>query len=105
MTLAVFKKVGYYYNARIGGHAGGAANGSDIVCAGVSALVYALMETVHDKPEVFLDADIVYNDGLADVAFHVEPWNEGLADMMIDTIRTGFELMMERYPDNVRVEW
>ena len=73
------------------GHAGYAPAGQDIVCAGASTLMQALVSLLAgEKPE---------GPRLAvTAAAPQEPWVEGAFELA----KAGFALLAERYPDNLR---
>lgn len=82
------------------GHAGYAPAGQDIVCAGASTLMQALVSLLAGEESTHSDA---WNepDGprLAVVADAPQkPWVEGAFELA----KTGFALLAERYPDNLR---
>ena len=51
MTTAWYWRKGGRHHLHISGHAGYAAPGEDIVCAGISAIGYALMGYLRNCPE------------------------------------------------------
>ena len=82
------------------GHAGFAPAGQDIVCAGAStlmqALVYLLAGEENAHSEAFDEPD---GPRLAvTAAAPQKPWVEGAFEFA----KAGFALLAERYPDNVR---
>ena len=106
MTLCVFRKVKSRRFVRIEGHAGYGGPDGDIVCAGVSALAYALVETVlqYERNGALINVFTKMEGGNVKAEWSAEPWNEKISDTLYDTIGYGLELMAERYPDHVRVE-
>ena len=90
MIRAVFGK----NRLTVEGHAGYAPKGQDIVCAAVSALVYALIGTLEETENV---AEVVLRPGYA----AVEAKEKTAA---FDLLRCGLGQLAERYPDFVRVE-
>jgi uncharacterized protein YsxB (DUF464 family) len=76
------------------GHAGYAEKGQDVVCAAVSALVYALAGTLEEQGRA---AELVIRPGYATVAARER-------DPAFDVVRKGLEQLEGRYPGHVRVE-
>ena len=76
------------------GHAGYAPKGQDIVCAAVSALVYALIGTLEETENV---AEMVLRPGYA----AVEAKKKTAA---FDLVRCGLTQLADRYPDFVQVK-
>lgn len=83
----------------IKGHAKYDVIGKDIVCAGVSSLTYAFIESVeqltNDKLKCFISAGnavIEYGD-LSE---------EG--ELLINSFFIGLRMIAEEYPDNVKIE-
>ena len=82
------------------GHAGYAPAGQDIVCAGASTLMQALVSLLAGEESTHSDAwDEPDGPRLAVVAEAPQkPWVEGAFELA----KTGFALLAERYPDNLR---
>lgn len=82
------------------GHAGYAPAGQDIVCAGASTLMQALVSLLAGEESTRSDAwDEPDGPRLAVVAEAPQkPWVEGAFELA----KTGFALLAERYPDNLR---
>ena len=82
------------------GHAGYAPAGQDIVCAGVSTLMQALVYLLAGEENARSDAwDEPEGPRLAVAAqAPVAPWVQGAFELA----KAGFTLLAERYPDNLR---
>ena len=82
------------------GHAGFAPAGQDIVCAGASTLMQALVSLLAGEESTRSDAwDEPDGPRLAVVADAPQkPWVEGAFELA----KTGFALLAERYPDHLR---
>lgn len=76
------------------GHAGYGAKGQDVVCAAVSALVYALVATLEETDNI---RETVIRPGYATVAAKEN-------DRAFDVIRGGIAQIATRYPAYVTVE-
>jgi Predicted ribosomal protein len=87
---------------RIEGHAGSAPKGEDLVCAGVSALGFALAKAALER-----GGHVVTDEqrALIDVRCNPEGGGEETGvPAMLETIAGGLELLAERYPDYVILE-
>ena len=82
------------------GHAGYAPAGQDIVCAGASTLMQALVYLLAGEKNARSDAwDETEGPRLAVAAqAPVAPWVQGAFELA----KAGFTLLAERYPDNLR---
>ena len=76
------------------GHAGYAPKGQDIVCAAVSALVYALIGTLEETENA---AEVILRPGYA----AVEAKEKTAA---FDLVRCGIEQLADRYPEFVQAK-
>ena len=91
---------GVTFRLEAAGHAGYAPAGQDIVCAGASTLMQALVSLLAGEESTHSDAwDEPDGPRLAVVADAPQkPWVEGAFELA----KTGFALLAERYPDNLR---
>ena len=76
------------------GHAGYAPKGQDVVCAAVSALVYALIATLKETENI---RETVIRPGYATVAAKER-------DRAFDVVRGGLAQIAARYPNCVSLE-
>lgn len=80
------------------GHAHYAEPGRDIVCAGVSALVQTLIQSVEE-----LTADKIQYDMIpGTVHIHFGDLSER-ARLLVDSFFVGVSMIAEEYPDNVKI--
>ncbi len=103
MITVKIKKGNCKYKIYAAGHAGYGKAGQDIVCAGVSSLLYALREglddvknanlLLSDEDTAFMDFDFVWS-----VADSVWVWK------LVNAIEKGLNWIAEQYPDNLKVE-
>lgn len=84
------------YTLTVEGHAGYDEPGKDIVCAGVSALVYALLGWLEDHPEDTEYVDMSMEDGAS-----VSCVGDERVGAVFEAIFTGIEMIACRYPDHV----
>lgn len=105
MTKCKIVKDNNRYQVDISGHAG-FSPGNDPVCAAISILSFTLMQMVTDMEATggFREFYNDYRSGVVHVdvttASHARTELEGI----IRTIRTGFELLQKRYPNNLQLE-
>ena len=76
------------------GHANYGAKGQDVICAAVSALVYALIATLEETDNI---RETVIRTGYATVA--AKEW-----DRAFDVVRGGLAQIAARYPAYVQME-
>lgn len=106
MTQITWKESCGCVSVRLQGHADFARQGErDLVCAGISMLVCTLsacLETQEARGLVRLQCRKV---APGDVAFQIAILTRAEeVRAMLDTILTGFQLLQERYPENVDVK-
>lgn len=82
----------------ISGHAGYAPTGSDIVCAGVTALTQELIRSMEGLTDDRIETDI--GSGIASIQYG------GLSEkgkLLIDSFFIGICMIAEEFPDYVRI--
>lgn len=94
MTTITYENIGGVMSVRIEGHAGYATNG-DPVCAACSILQHTLIRSLDDSELILYDDEIPASE----VRFNATPKKMSV----FDTILTGFRLLEECYPDNVKM--
>lgn len=92
------------FHLRIEGHAGSAPKGEDLVCAGISALGFALLLAAGEEDynaEILTDPD----NGIMDVRCRPSGlWGRDHCAVMMETIAGGLELMAGQYPEFIKFE-
>ena len=95
------------FEASLSGHAGFAPKGQDIVCAGVSALVMSLADTVENAIKL---SDIgALEIKAADGEFYIHVGGISSAELYNDLnayfhmFRLGLEKIQQEYPDYIKV--
>lgn len=87
------------------GHANSGEKGHDLVCAAASILVYTLAGQVAqmstDKQRVRRPV-IDLNDGSATVACCPVHGNRAVVTLVYDSICAGFDILQQRYPENIK---
>lgn len=90
------------YEIKVKGHADYSKNEIDVVCAGVSMLLYTLCENLSQNTHM-LSEDPTFNfdsgDGM--VSCKPRPEFEATISIIYMTILNGYQLLMESYPKNV----
>lgn len=83
----------------IHGHAGYAAAGKDIVCAGVTALTMSMVKSLNDLTEDKIEYEI--SPGKADI--HYRNLSEE-GKLLVDSFFIGVCAIADEFPDHVRIE-
>ena len=88
------------------GHAGGGEKGSDIVCAGISALSYALLNTLRDaeargRTRLIWKAD----EEAGEMRMQAIPYSGYIAEVTAyyRVIMNGYKAIAENYPENIKI--
>lgn len=91
------------------GHSGFGKKGSDIVCAGVSALCMALAERTEEliNENIVRSAEINTSDG--EVHIRIETDGDKLKEILlkntVETVMAGFKAIEAKYPEFVFCDW
>ncbi len=98
----------YYDNIiiNIEGHSGYSNPGNDIVCAGISTLVCALLNALLDE-ESSGNIRIIRKftgDGIVNLEFKPFDFSKNRIDGILSVITTGFYMLEDAYPDYIRIE-
>lgn len=97
MTEVVFKKEnGMIVSGRVSGHSGYAEEGSDIVCASVSSVLWCILSGL----ESFLGDRIKITQKDADVTFEIKGLSEEemeKAELMLSSMDNFFTELAEQY--------
>lgn len=99
-------KIFYYpdeHRMEIRGHSGAAPAGSDIVCAAVSSLTFALMNAATEVPEWMTNVFIDNTGAVIRVQCYPDEEQEPVCREMFRTILAGFDNLAETYPDHVKL--
>lgn len=101
MIQATYRAEGDTHSLAVNGHAGYAEKGADIVCAGVSALVQALIGWIENNPcEVEC---ISVDDNIGEVIICCDGGEEIAAVFYMTAI--GLEQIANVYPDYVQINF
>ncbi len=88
------------------GHSGFDSRGNDIVCAGVSTLVGAFLNTVLDEESngrLSLQRNII-RDGYLYLEIEKFDFSRERTEGIVDGFMTGFMMLAETYPEHVVME-
>ena len=83
------------------GHAGGGPRGQDIICAGISALMMALVNQLLN-----IEADMEWSEDEAkgSIRIKVNPAERERVHDYFSVIVTGLQAWAQAFPDNVKVK-
>lgn len=78
--------------------------GNDVVCAGISALAFALVGTLKNIDGIAFTR-LQYQDG---VVVEIEPFadeeTQAVVDAVFTTVLIGLKQIQKQYPENIRVK-
>lgn len=94
------------YQLDIRGHAG-YNPGNDIVCASVSILAYTMAQEMQELDDLglFRNMECLMEEGNVHIVAEIREARGWRFDALFHTILTGFELLNNRYPQNVHLDW
>lgn len=105
MTRARFCSDGLSWTIHIAGHSGHHVDGVDVVCAACSMLTCLLYDFIRSNEECFeSDKTVIDNNAFLHAELTVKPKDAARIRAVIDTIKRGFEMLAEEYPQNVQYE-
>lgn len=104
VTAVIFYEDQYIKGFTVKGHAGFSESGSDIYCAGISAIsqtaLLGLMKHLSSKPEYQ-----VMNGFLSvKLPTELDHNNREKAQMILSTMEAGLKSLQESYPQYIKVE-
>lgn len=109
MTEISITNVPGYFHLSVKGHAGyGCANhlpeGHDIVCAAISILSQTAVQRMIDMGETAEVGiqDLTVEPGRVDIKVIPKKWAQQELNAVVETVKTGFELLQRTYPDYVK---
>ncbi len=82
------------------GHAGLAASGQDIVCAGVSALTQAALLGLHEH----LHRDVRYDKASGKLIMHLVGAPDDCTEAVLQTMLLGLQGVAQYSPERVRIQ-
>lgn len=106
MTRVYYRE--YYGRSLVSveGHSGLAPSGSDPACAGISTLVFMLINSLFDEEgdgRLKLHRKVI-RDGYALLEIEKFDFSKERTEGIIDAFLTGAMMLQESYPDYIRVE-
>lgn len=87
----------------ITGHSGYADKGSDIICAGVSALIETTALALEMLIGIPVDVEVDYESGFLKCIWSNDDGKSEKIDLLIQTLILGLERIQEEYPDYLKV--
>ncbi len=104
MIQVLWKDQGDGQTLQVTGHAGSAPAGEDLICAGMTALVYALGQTLEDRSERLTRMpDIQLSPGFARIRVRAKPGCRDLVREDFALVYHGAQLLAAHYPECVAV--
>lgn len=105
MTRIEYVKEGMTHELNIDGHANYAEPGADIVCAGISALSYALAQTLIDFESSVIKSHVTLEEGSASVkAEALTPHASFELGIIFEFAMNGYRMIADQYPENVSIK-
>lgn len=93
---------GFLRGLRSTGHADYSASGSDIVCAGVSAILYGVLNTLTDGLRLRVKKKV--SDGFMEFRIVDQRWNGPGAQAAMKVALIGIGEIQKEYPDHLSLE-
>ena len=90
------------YSLSINGHAGQAAHGKDVVCAGASVLLYSLAEYLESNRERCEGLEILLKSGVGRVVAHPTTDFAKEAHAAFFTAIAGYRHLANSFPEYIR---
>lgn len=92
------------YRLRVDGHAGATEDGIDPVCAGASALAWALVEAATNRGEYYTALFIDEKKAVIDVRCRPKSEAQDKCRYMFEVILGGLMLIAEAFPENMQIK-
>lgn len=99
MTEVIYKPC--EFSLLLHGHAGYAEAGKDIVCAGLSALMFSIPASLNARGIKYA-IDLGATEGEARIKAYPDTDERYACMIIFETIAEGLALMAEHHPDNVK---
>lgn len=105
MIRIEYVKDGMIHELNIDGHANYAGPGIDIVCAGISALSYALAQTLIDFESSVIKSHVILEEGSTSVKAEALTQHAGYElNIIFEFAMNGYRMIAEQYPENVSIK-
>lgn len=92
------------FKLELSGHAGAAPAGQDLVCAGASALGFALLNAARSREDYHAEVYMDWNDAAILVECHPEQDAEAECAEMFRVIMHGYAVLKQTAPEHITVE-
>ncbi len=96
-------KAGAYQGFTCSGHTGFSERGTDIVCAGVSALTQTAVLALERLLELAVEVQVDYPKGFLDCTWADEPRLTEKISLVVETMRLGIEEIQNQYAQYVEI--
>ena len=104
MIRVTWEQRGRTLTLRVKGHAGSAPAGQDLICAGITALVYGLAQTVWENREQLEEEPQVHlSPGDAQIQAKAKPPDTKTLKGAFQTAINGAKLLAVHYPEYVQL--
>lgn len=103
VNVMIYKKEGYIEGFHFSGHAGFAKRGKDIVCAGISALVINLVNSVEQLTDDGFTCEA--DEDLGDVEFHLKDVPSERANLLMESFLLGVKGIENTYGKYISVNF
>ena len=97
-----FERGGLTVGFKVSGHSGFSHEGSDIVCAAVSAMVMMACNIVTDSLELPSTVDVDEDTGT--IRLMIDSDGEGDGEMILLALKRELEALSAEYPKNIQVK-
>lgn len=104
MTKVKINKCDNIIEIKADGHSGYGHTGTDIVCAGISALTYAFCELCFDYARKNMVDVISFGESDGYIGITVRD-NHHFTDSAVNMYKTGMAMLENSYPENLCLEW
>ncbi len=98
-TVTVTRKSGHIYKVKASGHSGYAAEGSDIVCAAISALTQGAVLGLKKVAAV----KVTESESEGKLEFEISEYNDA-TDAILETMLLSLKDISESYPRHLKTE-
>lgn len=98
IIIEITSKNNEIVSIEMNGHSGYAENGKDIVCAGVSSLVYAALNSFNSIEE----DRIIVNDGMLKLNLRGKKVSDH-DQIVLEVMLNGFSMIAAQYKKNVKI--
>lgn len=103
IKVEIVKEVEFIKQVTVGGHADYAEHGSDIVCAGVSAVIFGLINAV-DELDEDVEFDISANEDVTGYVTYRSLKSTDKEQLLLNAMLIALKTIEENYSDYITIE-